>query len=100
MPAIQAQQAYDEIAAHIMKQGGAYRAWYCGIAASIESRLFGDHKVPRKDSWWSWRQCFNDAAARDVETALVRLGCDGGPGGGDATTVYVYAYLKGSATDP
>jgi len=28
------------------------------------------------------------------------LGCDGGVGGGDETTVYVYTYLKGAMTNP
>ena len=38
--------------------------------------------------------------ARNVEDKLHELGCDGGPGGGDASTVWVYAYLKGTMTIP
>ena len=100
MEAQSAQQVYDEIVAHINKQGGPYSSWYCGIAANWQSRLFDDHKVPRKDHWYVARQCYNNEAARSVEDALVEAGCDGGPGGGDASTVCVYAYLKGTMTNP
>ena len=95
-----AQSAYDEIVAHINKQGGSYSDWYCGITSDIESRLFGDHNVPRKDHWFIYRRCENDTDARAVETALVKLSCDGGSGGGDDTTVVVYAYLKSEDTNP
>ena len=100
MEAQGAQQAYGEIVAHIVKQGGAYSTWYCGIASDWEDRLFNDHKVPRKDHWRVVCQCYNNEDARTVESALHKLGCDGGAGGGDETTVYVYAYLKGTMTSP
>ncbi len=94
-------QVYDEIVAHIQKQGGAYSTWYCGIASDWVSRLFDEHKVPRKENYWYIaRQCHNDNDARAVESALVTLGCDGGTGGGDQTSIFVYAYLKGTMTDP
>ncbi len=93
--------AYNEIVAHIIKQGGSYSEWYCGITSDVEARLFGDHKVPHnKNHWFSIRRCHNDTDARGVETALIKLGCDGCGGGGDQTTVYVYAYLKTALTDP
>lgn len=95
-----AQTVYDEIVAHIGKQGGSYSSWYAGIASDWEDRLFNDHQVPKKDYWYIARQCLTDTDARNVEAALIKLGCDGGGGGGDHTTVYVYAYLKGSVTDP
>jgi len=100
MAAKSAQQAYDEIVAHIGKQGGEYTNWYCGIASDPEDRLFNEHKVPRKDSWWIYCQCHNTDDARTVENALIKLGCDGAPGGGDKSTIYVYAYLKTAVTNP
>ncbi len=100
MEAQDAQQVYDEIIAHIKKQGGAYSAWYCGITSDWESRLFDEHKVPRKDHWRIVCQCHKNEDARAVETELHKQGCDGAPGGGDQTTVYVYAYLKGTMTNP
>ncbi len=95
-----AQQAYDEIVAHIGTQKGLYSSWYCGITSDIKNRLFGFHKVPEKEHWFIYRECENDEAARAAEKALHDLGCDGGLGGGDHTTVYVYAYLKTSVTNP
>ena len=93
-------QAYEEIVAYIKRQGGAYSSGYCGITGNIGSRLFGDHKVTRDDPWWAYRECPNQTSARNVEKALNKLGCDGGPGGGDAGTTTVYAYLKTAKSDP
>jgi hypothetical protein len=95
-----AQQAYDEISAHISKQGGPYSQWYCGITTDIESRLFDDHNVLKKNHWFVYRECKSNKAARGVEKTLLGLGCDGREGGGDENTVYVYAYLKTSITTP
>lgn len=85
------QNVYSQILAHI---GTNYSAWYAGIASNWEDRLFVDHSVPRQGCGYIARQCFTDADARAVEQALLKLGCDGGPSGGDRTTVYVYAYQK------
>lgn len=95
-----ANDVYNEIVAHIDKQSSTYSSWYCGIASNWEDRLFNEHQVPRKDHWWIARQCHDNESARNVETALLKLGCDGGARGGDNTTIYVYAYLKGTMTNP
>ena len=100
MEAQAAQQVYNEIEAHIKKQGGAFSGWYVGIASDWEDRLFNEHQVPRKDYWRTAWRCYTNQDARDVEETLLKLGCDGGKGGGDETTVYVYAYLKGTMTNP
>lgn len=95
-----AQQAYDDIVAHIAKQGGSYSDWYCGITSNIEERLFDDHKVPKKDHWRIFCECVDSESARSVEKTLLNQGCDGGTGGGDDSSIYVYAYLKTSITNP
>lgn len=95
-----AQQTLNEIVAHIRKQGGSYSEWYCGITSDIESRLYDDHKVPKKKHWSITRICATANNARAVEKALLKLGCDGGPGGGDEDAAWVYAYLKTSITNP
>ena len=94
------QKLYDEIAAYIKEQSGASSSWYCGITSSWLSRLFEDHQVPKEGHPYIARQCYTSANARAVETELLKLGCDGAPGGGDETSVYIYAYLKGTMTNP
>jgi len=59
-----------------------------------------EHKVPKEGHPYIARQCYTSDDARAVENALVELGCDGVPGGGDKTSIYVYAYLKGTMTKP
>lgn len=83
-----------EIVAHIEKQGGPTSNWYIGITGDWDRRLFADHQVPRQNHWYIVRQCHSCADARLVERALLGQGFDGGPCGGDDSTVYVYAYLK------
>ena len=95
-----AQTIVDEIGSHVQKQGGTVSSWYAGITEDIESRLFGAHRVPRKDHWFIHREAISSAAARAAEKTLLEWGCDGGSGGGDDDAVYVYAYLKTSVTDP
>ena len=100
MEAQEARQVYNEIVAFIKEQGQTYSDLYCGIASDWEDRLFNEHQVPRKEHFRITRQCYNDDDARSVEKALIELGCDGAPGGGDQTTVYVYVYHKGTMTNP
>ena len=95
-----AKEVFDEIVAHINKRGEACSSWYCGIASNWVSRLFEDHQIPKEGHPYIARQCYDNESARNVEKALIELGCDGGAGGGDDTTVYVYAYLKGTMTNP
>lgn len=96
-----AQQVYAEIASHIKQGPGAYRDWYVGIASDPVDRLFTQHQVPnRKDYWWIYRECNTNNDARAVEKDLLALGGDGGTGGGDNTSRFVYAYLKGPMTNP
>lgn len=91
MNADTAQNVYSQIVAHI---GSNFAGWYAGIASNWEDRLFSDHAVPRQGCGYIARRCLTDDDARAVEQALLKLGCDGGPSGGDRTTVFVYAYKK------
>jgi hypothetical protein len=100
MQAKPADTVHSEIVGHIQKQGGPASSWYAGIASDWSDRLFNGHNVSRTDHWYIARQCFNADDARRVEAALINFGCDGGGGGGDRSTVYVYAYLKSAVTTP
>ncbi len=86
----------DDIKAHADQEGSGYRNWYCGIAANPDQRIFNDHNVPKGEgvAWWIKRNAGGEQAARDTEDYLVNLGFDGGGGGGDYSTIHVYAYKK------
>ena len=93
-------QIITEINAYMQKfTGRANSDWYVGIAAAPRDRLFIDHCVDEKNGVWIFRQAASDSCAREVESAYHAAGFDGGPGGGDRTTVFVYAYLKTRSTE-
>ena len=93
-----AQQIIADIEAHIRNSRHAYREWYAGITADIEQRLFGAHRVPRENHWRIHREADSANIARDVEAYFLQRGCQGGGGGGDNTSRYVYAYVVTSQT--
>jgi hypothetical protein len=88
---------YNEIVAYMVQ--GSPSDWYVGITSDAETRL-AEHGILRSDHSWIVRRCATSVDARNVEDALLRYGCVGGPGGGDATSVYVYAYLKRRGSRP
>ena len=92
-------EAVNDLDAYIAKGGGRYSAWYCGIAADPKERLFDDHNVDRENGPWIRRDCGTDTVARQVEGYFHKKGCDGGSGGGDRNTKYVYAYKITSSTE-
>jgi hypothetical protein len=94
------QQAIAEIEDYIRKNGGPYSAWYCGVASDPRDRLFNQHGVSEQGGIWIWRPLSTDTEARQVEAYFLRKGCDGGPGGGDRYSRFVYAYMKTSYTRP
>lgn len=86
----------DAILEFVSKEDFDYQYWYVGIASDPKRRLFNEHHVPVDDD--DARRIFFEAnsseCARDVEAELISLGFDGGPGGGDDATTFVYVYLK------
>ena len=90
-------QSGNQIAAdidrYIWNHGGLYRNWYVGIAANPRDRLFSNHNVSEQFGSWIYREAANDAVARNVEQHFVnQKGTQGGSGGGDFRTRYVYAF--------
>lgn len=75
-----------------------YSDWYIGIAKNARERLFNDHNVQEKGDLWIFRQASNNTIAREIENFFLAKGCKGGDGGGDHTTMYVYAYKITSNT--
>jgi hypothetical protein len=87
-----------EITDYARSCGGRFVDWYVGIAADPRDRLFNGHRVNEQGDAWIYRRCESCAGARAIEAHFLKLGMDGGPGGGDDTTRSVYAYRKTSAT--
>jgi hypothetical protein len=91
----------SDIKAYIEKGRGAYADWYVGISKDPRGRLFNGHGVHEKGDLWIYSQAETAAAAQSVESYFVNtLGTDGGTGGGDKESEYVYAYKKNAHTDP
>ncbi|MBQ7907971.1 MAG: hypothetical protein IJ311_00500 [Elusimicrobiaceae bacterium] len=89
----------QEIDSYIQKEGGYYYDWYVGIAKDPKTRLFSDHNVSEINGKWIFGETFSDASAREVESFfLEKKGTRGGPGGGDTSTCFVYAYRITSYT--
>jgi hypothetical protein len=89
-----AQEVYNEIVAYLAVHYGTdfIKSWYVGIASNVDDRLFSDRHVDRENGGWIWRQALNAEHARAAEAMLLERGHDGGPGGGDHSTTYVYAF--------
>ena len=79
-----------DINAHMQRAGVANSRWYVGITKDIQGRLFEAHRVT---NWYIYRQAITHVEARAIETAYHDAGCKGGPGGGDDSAVFVYAYI-------
>lgn len=93
------QQVASAIDEHIKTRHPHYADWYVGIAANPENRLFVDHNVDKENGYWIYKSAVTSTAARNVERFFIEaLGTDGGGGGGDHTTRYVYAYKKTPST--
>lgn len=86
------QTIVSDIKSYASVHGGPYSQWYIGIAATPRHRLFNDHGVAEHGGAWIYRECPSSAVAREIEELFIGLGMQGGSGGGDSTTKYVYAY--------
>ena len=72
--------------------GGELDEWYVGIAAKPRKRLFDDHSVDEDNGNWIFVPATSSAVARRAEKYFLDRGAQGGPGGGDEDTRFVYAY--------
>ncbi len=94
------QDLVNLIVSYINRSGGSYRDWYAGITSDPKQRLFVEHGVSESSGYWVYDNTYSTQDARDVEVYLLRLGCDGGIGGGDYMSRTVYAYRKAANTRP
>lgn len=84
--------AYTAIFQYIRDDGGPFSNWYVGVTSDPVRRLFTDHSVRQDSRSWIYQQVPTSHDARAVERALLRLGCQGGTGGGSEASNYVYAF--------
>jgi hypothetical protein len=79
-----------EIENHISENGGVYGEWYVGITDDINERLFGYHNVKHV---YIYRVAPTVEWAREIERYFIeKQHTDGGSGGGNNKSKYVYAY--------
>ncbi len=89
----------QEVDGYIKKGGRPYGDWYVGITDNPIRRLFLEHNVSRETGQWIYREAYSDTSAREVESFFLDYkGTQGGPGGGDENSRFVYAYRITSAT--
>ena len=88
------QEVYDFIMNYINGTGVAYNRWYVGIASDPKARLFTDHNVSEESGQWVYKDAGTEAVARQVEQYIINThNTQGGTGGGDESTTFVYAYV-------
>ena len=75
-----------------------WKDFYVGITDNVDERLFGFHKVPEEGYWFITCPADSEDIARDVEKHFLTKGMDGGTGGGDEDTTFVYCYEIGPNT--
>ena len=94
-------QEYEEAAIDLIifmsEQNAPNYAFYAGITTDPTQRLFDEHQLPHNQPHRVVR-CENHQEARELEKQLHKSGCDGGPGGEDNSSEYVYVYLTSPQT--
>jgi hypothetical protein len=91
-------QSYNEIVNqfddHLKKSGKRYYSeFYIGISENAVRRLFEEHHVDMKNSWWIYTTAESSEVAREIEKHYLDLGMRGGTGGGDENSKMVYCYV-------
>ena len=89
------------IETHITDIGSSYSNWYVGVTHSPIVGVFNAHHVDKTHPTWIHTPTSSDTVSRAVEKHFVKgRRTDGGAAGGDESSVFVYAYLKGPNTNP
>ena len=96
------QATANDVAAAIDRQiatyGGGHSAWYVGISSDPNDRLLSGHNATSEHNAALYWDATNEETARVIEDHFLDKGCQGGTGGGDASSRYVYVYKVTSLT--
>jgi hypothetical protein len=87
-----------EFLSFMQSVGGRAPSWYVGISDDAERRLFEEHGVNRQSRTWIYEQMNNNQDARAVESQMLQNMLQGGKGGGDNSSRFVYVYQITSST--
>jgi len=72
--------------------------WYVGITSDVDACLFRDHCVSRSPGEYVYFKAQTELHARMVARELILSGCRGDDGGGNGSSVCVYAYVITDST--
>lgn len=95
-----AEDIIKKIGSEIQRVGLPHSRWYVGIAENPKERVFGAHSVSEELDIFFICKANSAEEARIAENELLKKGCDGGSGGGNQDSIWVYAYLKSNRTNP
>ena len=95
MKQLNAEQIVDALIGHVSDLNEPYSNWYAGIASDPERRLFSEHNVDKEGNGWCYCKAIGINNSRLAEKTLIeKYGFDGGTGGGDDSSIYVYVYRE------
>lgn len=89
----------NAIRSFISKNRGSNSDYYVGITDDPKKRLFDEHKVSKNGVYDYWEAMSADSARAVEKYCIDQLKTDGGIGGGDDYSKYVYVYEITSDTD-
>lgn len=91
----QENQILSDIVQYIKQSNTPYKDWYIGITENIQIRLFVEHAVNKNTDYWIYRKCSSADEARRIEKYIImNYQADGGLGGGNDNSKFVYVYKK------
>lgn len=90
----QATEIANQILKYMTSNPSNYRDWYVGITNDPKTCLFTRHNIKKHPGVWIFKDAGSHSVAREIEKYFLdNHDIKGGPGGGDDTSRFVYAYL-------
>ncbi len=101
MSEVTAQEIHNDILNQIEMESSPYSHWYVGITSNPHIKLFQEHNVEVRNSWWVIKRADSVREAKNIKKTLTEIyGTDGGRDTEDEKSIYIYAYKKTATTNP